>query len=81
MARCVEEMFMTLFYSLYLSPNRPSVAMAYKIACGIAERSNVFPLTIAQTRVRLAKLDKNAVILAREGEKAFKAAQAREVTR
>lgn len=66
--------FMILFFGAYLNLNRLTQKAAYDIACQKAAERHITPLTMAQVRGRLAKVDKKAVLLARYGEEAFKAA-------
>ena len=73
-ARSDADTFMMFFYCAYLNLNRLTQKAAYDIACQQAAERHITPLTMAQVRGRLAKVDKKTVLLARYGEEAFNAA-------
>ena len=61
-----EDLFMVLVYGAYLNRNRLPVTKAYEIACVAARNRHIIPMTLTQVRTRLAKLDPDAVALARD---------------
>ena len=69
-----DERFWNLFYGMFLNQNRLPLAQAYKLAsCKLKELDPTVPVpSIAAARLAASRLDPAAVILAREGESAFK---------
>ena len=66
--------FWEYLFAFYLHRNRLTMRHSYKLACAKMrkiDRTTPVP-TYAQVRYQLAKLDPSTVILAREGEDAFK---------
>ncbi|MBP5531580.1 MAG: Mu transposase C-terminal domain-containing protein [Lentisphaeria bacterium] len=69
-----DERFWNLFYGMFLNQNRLPLAQAYKLAARkMKELDPTVPVpSICAARLAASRLDPAAVILAREGESAFK---------
>ena len=69
-----DERFWNLLWGMFLNQNRLPLAQAYKLSCAkMKELDATIPVpSIAAVRLAASRLDPAAVILAREGESAFK---------